>query len=567
MAQEIINLDKTVYNNKKVNDVIDRNFSSLIQSQIPINLKRFFDIYRELFYKINKTEPEAKSHWGLILESQDYINNYIDPRDKIINELIDRVGKLEQILFDKQIKTDNSHPLYPDGTFLRSPARNPDGLPIWIMDNGSKREIKNYETYKSLKRAANHAYDANDDAICRKLEIETLDGILDGPPILTDNDLNITNFLIEDLDITLQGITDYTEAEITCLEGVDVNDVAPFNTSQYTSRFSSCTVQYNSLDIEALHDVKEITETIYPGDSITIKYRKDNKTSQSSLNVIEGFTQEKIIRDTAITVGPPVKQDNYGNWLDINHNFVYRYYDLPGVPYSLKKERLSSYGTRMVQNTSRNTDTSWWLSYNDHGWNNDNEKLIQERLWEEVFNDPQNIYYDNTIVWNGWQGARGGLYGEPIYFITSPVGEEEGHNNYFAVKAGTNLENIIDPFGGGTGVFWQKQYYVILNKGFEPYDQTRRLKSSLGHEIRMNLLTKLANMYFPSWAQGGSFWQNSLKDKIFEFIRSKSIFELEQIATQNEMPVELLTNNWWVTMDDATRSNQKLIYPGFDNLY
>ena len=87
MAQEIINLDKTVYNNKKVNDVIDRNFSSLIQSQIPINLKRFFDIYRELFYKINKTEPEAKSHWGLILESQDYINNYIDPRDKIINEL------------------------------------------------------------------------------------------------------------------------------------------------------------------------------------------------------------------------------------------------------------------------------------------------------------------------------------------------------------------------------------------------------------------------------------------------------------------------------------------------
>ena len=59
----------------------------------------------------------------------------------------------------------------------------------------------------------------------------------------------------------------------------------------------------------------------------------------------------------------------------------------------------------------------------------------------------------------------------------------------------------------------------------------------------MNLLTKLANMYFPSWAQGGSFWQNSLKDKIFEFIRSKSIFELEQIATQNEMPVELLTNN------------------------
>ena len=48
MAQENIKLNKRVYNNKEIDDVIDRNFSSLIKTKRPINIKRFFNLYREL---------------------------------------------------------------------------------------------------------------------------------------------------------------------------------------------------------------------------------------------------------------------------------------------------------------------------------------------------------------------------------------------------------------------------------------------------------------------------------------------------------------------------------------
>ena len=40
--------------------------------------------------------------------------------------------------------------------------------------------------------------------------------------------------------------------------------------------------------------------------------------------------------------------------------------------------------------------------------------------------------------------------------------------------------------------------------------------------------------------------------------------ELENLAKELETPKQLFTNNWVITMDNATRSNQKLVYPGFD---
>ena len=539
MSLKTIKLNKNIYNNKEFTDIIDREFSILINTQNPINIKRFFGLYRELFYKIDKYE-NSKSHYKLILESQDYLNNYIDWRDQIISDLIDKIGELDKILIDKLTTENNSHPAYPDGTFLRSPARNTNGLPLWVMQNGVKREIKNYDTYKALKRTANNQYDDNDDDVCRKLEVSDLDNILDGPDILEDNDINEKNWESTDQDITLQGITDYVEAELTCLEGSDdPNNMAPFNTTQYTSRYSSCQVQYESLDINAPNSPKFITATIFPGETKSIKYRNNNVNFQSSLNVIEGFLQEKIIKDTGINVGTPIKQDPYGNWQDENSNFVYRYYDLPGVPYSFKKYRDSSYGTKMIQPSSRNTDASWWLPYNDHGWNDNNEQMIQDRLWEEVFNDPTNVYYNSSATWNGWGNSMGGLYGEPIYYLSSPLGELEGYNNMFVVKTGTNLETLNEPFHGG--LLFGVQYYVIINKDYEPYNQLNRIKSSLDYPLSQNILNKVGSV---------------------EYLNTLSITALEQLATNHQYPKSIFTNNWWVTMNNPTRSNQKLAYPG-----
>ena len=550
---ENLHLDKTVYNNKEFDDVIDRDFSQLIKTKKPINVERLFTLYRELFYKIQKTplpeditatsDSKDNSHWGLILESQDYLNNYIDWRDKTINYLYGDLDILEDILLNKLNKENNFHPMFPDGSFLRSPARNANGLPIWVMQNGAKREIKNYDTYKSLKRASSFKYDDNDDDVCQLVEISTLDEVLDGPPINYDVDINNKNWQSTDLDITLQGITPYIESEITCLEGVD-NNMAPWNTSQYLARYNSCKIEYTSLDVDVPGDSKEISETIFPGDSIMIKYRNNTDTGIPSLNILEGFTQEKVLKITNQELRAPIKKDAYGNWIDELGNYIYRYYDLPGVPYSFKTFRKSSYGTKLIQPNTRNTDTSWWLPWNDHGWNDISETEIYERLWEEVLDDPTNVYYNDSITWNGWQGALGGLYGEPIYYIPDPIGVEQGHSNMFVVKVGTNNILLDDP--NASVMLWGIQYYVILNKDYEPFNQINRIKTSLNHPITQTTLNVV----------GG-----------YNNLRNKTFIELEEIASDLSLPKELFTNNWKIHMSNPTRSNQKLIYPGFNTSY
>tara|TARA_R110001606_G_C15397607_1_gene652401 strand:+ start:273 stop:1931 length:1659 start_codon:yes stop_codon:yes gene_type:complete len=552
MSQENINFTKIVYNNKEFDDLYDRNFSSLIRVQRPINIERFFTLYKELFYKIQRTglpedisstgEDKNKSHWELILESQDYLNNYIDWRDKKINSLFDELGVLDEIFQNKQFINTNYHPQFPDGTFLRSPARNANGLPIWVMQNGVKREIKNYDTYKSLKRAARHKYSDSDDDVCELLEISTLDDILDGPYISVDTDINSMNWESTDLDITLGGITDYIESEITCLEGVDIDDKSPWNSTQYQPRYNSCKIEYTSLDIIVPGNSKETTETIFPGDSKTIKYRANTDINISSLTVLEGFTQEYIIKNTKKELRAPIKKDVYGNHIDELGNYIYKYYDLPGWPFGLKEQRKSSYGTYQVQSLDRNTDTSKWLPFKDHNWNNPTEQLIQQTLWDEVLNDASNVYYNNTISWNGYQGPLGGLYGEPIYYLSNPIGEEEGHNNLFAVKLGT--DNILLDDENNENQFWGVQYYVILNKDFES-NHTKRIKTSLNHHLTPYILNIV----------GG---YNNLKTKTF--------VELEQMADELKLPKQLLTNNWRIFMDNPTRSNQQKVYPGFNNL-
>ena len=117
MTQENLKLGKKVYNNKEFNDIIDKDFSQLIKNQRPINIERFFGLYRELFYKIQRTgkvEDKSKtqngpkqSHWNLILESQDYLNNYIDWRDKVIDDLFENIDELEEILRNKRSTEDH----------------------------------------------------------------------------------------------------------------------------------------------------------------------------------------------------------------------------------------------------------------------------------------------------------------------------------------------------------------------------------------------------------------------------------------------------------------------------
>ena len=91
---EIVELQKRHYGTKDASQLLDRSFSELTKTRDGISPANFFNLYRELFFDIPKTGEN--SHTTLMLESKDYINDYIDPKDEKINDLLERVIELEE---------------------------------------------------------------------------------------------------------------------------------------------------------------------------------------------------------------------------------------------------------------------------------------------------------------------------------------------------------------------------------------------------------------------------------------------------------------------------------------
>ena len=71
----IISLNKKVYKNKQTTDFINTSFSELIKSNPNYTIPKFFEVYENLFYDIPK--KGEKSHNSLIVQSQEYINDYM----------------------------------------------------------------------------------------------------------------------------------------------------------------------------------------------------------------------------------------------------------------------------------------------------------------------------------------------------------------------------------------------------------------------------------------------------------------------------------------------------------
>ncbi len=139
---EIVELQKRHYGTKDASQLLDRSFSELTKTRDSINSANFFNLYREIFFDIPK-EGE-NSHTTLMLESKDYINNYIDPKDDKINELLERVIELE----NEKTQFPKEHPIFRNGTFLR---RQESGGPLGLMQEGRLRLI-NYDAYRTLRK-------------------------------------------------------------------------------------------------------------------------------------------------------------------------------------------------------------------------------------------------------------------------------------------------------------------------------------------------------------------------------------------------------------------------------
>ena len=74
------------------------------------------------------------------------VNNKIKILSEAIEEKESELNRLEQPEID-------ADPFYPNGSFIRSNYLNTQGLPVWIMINGLRREFKNIDTLNVARKA------------------------------------------------------------------------------------------------------------------------------------------------------------------------------------------------------------------------------------------------------------------------------------------------------------------------------------------------------------------------------------------------------------------------------
>ena len=121
---EIVELQKRHYGTEDASQLLDRSFSELTKTRDGISSANFFNLYRELFYDIPKVGEN--SHTTLMLESREYINDYVDPSEDQIQELLERIVELET----EKTQFPTEHPIYRNGSFLRIQK---SGGPLGLM--------------------------------------------------------------------------------------------------------------------------------------------------------------------------------------------------------------------------------------------------------------------------------------------------------------------------------------------------------------------------------------------------------------------------------------------------
>ncbi len=211
MAEENVKLTKTIYSTKSTDGLVDRSFSEFFKSKDPVNIDRFFSIYEELFYDIPKTGE--KSHTSVIQQSQEYINNYFDPRDDQITTLTERIIELENELATPA----NEHPFYSNGTIISTDndgGGQLDGDNVHYMDRGKKRKIlggTEGPVFEALVASLGFSYNSPASDIVKVIPQVVMDGIDEGS-------------LLELRDLTGQTAKEELEEQTNLLASITVNN-------------------------------------------------------------------------------------------------------------------------------------------------------------------------------------------------------------------------------------------------------------------------------------------------------------------------------------------------------
>ena len=128
-----LSLNKKIYGNNAY-DILNRDFSELIKPEKNISIEKLFDIYNDIFYSIPKYGN--LSHESIILQSEDYFYNFVNPKEYMVDELLLEIEAREQVLTDLQTPS-STVSLFPEGTFLKQEGTSV----VYIIHGGTKRVV------------------------------------------------------------------------------------------------------------------------------------------------------------------------------------------------------------------------------------------------------------------------------------------------------------------------------------------------------------------------------------------------------------------------------------------
>jgi hypothetical protein len=273
--------EKTIYSQKSFRQTVDTSISELKTQREEIDISKFFKHYNKVFFDIPKEGGE--SHTTLITTSKEFIENYIDPKDSIIDTLEEQVKDLEfELTRPDQVK---EHPIFTNGTLIKEKGVEHS---TQLMDQGYRRRVDwDSDMIAALKIAK---YGTSIDISIAEITSEGIKSIPKGyPPVTIDNysepfdpDLNEINQRISSLR------WNYLHEDI--IEGEDAH---AFNAHEFDLR-----EDYLSRLSEAIENKQIVMERLR-------QYMKDYRS---------------LIRPL-IALDPDFFTENYGELIDQNGHF------------------------------------------------------------------------------------------------------------------------------------------------------------------------------------------------------------------------------------------------------
>jgi len=219
-----IMFEKIIYSQKSFRQTVDTSISELKTQREEVDISKFFKHYNKVFFDIPKEGEE--SHTTLIATSKEFIENYIDPKDSIINALEEQVRDLEFALtFPDEVQ---EHPIFTNGTLIKE-----KGVPhsTHLMDQGYRRYVSwDSDMIAALKIAK---YGTSVDVEIAEITSEAIKAIPKGYP-----NVNIDNYS-EPFDPSLNEISNLISSlgyQYLRDEVIEGTDATAFNAHLYANR-------------------------------------------------------------------------------------------------------------------------------------------------------------------------------------------------------------------------------------------------------------------------------------------------------------------------------------------